>query len=64
MDSLQNDGSPARVVRVNWLKYIFYLWKRISTLSRVVFTLYVFLMAAQVKTSKTIYCAHTKQRYR
>lgn len=46
--------SPTRVVRVNWLKFLFYSWKRISTLSKFVVTSSVLLVLAQVATAIAI----------
>lgn len=40
--------STSRTVRVNWLKFLFYSWKRISILSKLVVSCNVVLVIAQV----------------
>lgn len=40
--------SMSRTVRVNWLKFLFYTWKRISVLSKLVVSCNVVLVMAQV----------------
>lgn len=41
--------SSTRVVRVHWLKFLFYSWKRISILSKFVISCYILLVILQVK---------------
>ncbi len=47
-------SAPARVVRVNWLKFLFYSWRRISTLSKLVVTSSVLLVVAQVMVNDNV----------
>lgn len=47
--------SMSRTVRVNWLKFLFYTWKRISVLSKLVVSCNVVLVIAQVQKSCSAY---------
>jgi hypothetical protein len=42
------NSNSTRIVRVHWLKFLFYSWKRISNLSKSVVTCYILLVILQV----------------
>ena len=48
INSTGTNISTTRTVRVNWLKFLFYSWKRISILSKLVVSCNVLLVIAQV----------------